>query len=559
MSDSNDNHNDADNTARIKPRRRWHISPVWLIPLAAVLIGAWLLYQNVISRGPEITLVMSSADGIHAGKTQVKVRNIEVGHVDDVRLAKDYRHAIVTVQMNPDTEKLLVKNSRFWLVKARFGRQGISGLGTLLSGAYFLLAPGDSKQARRHFQVQKGAPVIENNEPGIHIELTSSGGNSLTVGAPILYQGQTAGQIESAHFSLAHKQMVYQVFIHKPFDSLITKTTQFWLHSGVSFHLGSNGVSVQIGSLKSMLAGGITFGQPPGIKAGKKVADGAHYKLYPNHNAAIQERYQEKIKYVVLLDNSVHGLSNGASVEYRGLRVGTVEQVPFYPKGLHLQQFSQYNFKIPVLIALEPQRPGLSWAHWTKKQWRQHNRQFFAHGLRATVKSANLLTGAKVIDLTFDHHAPEYQPRKIGHYALFPSEPSQIANIQQQLSDLADKLNSLDLKAMSGKLQHILATGNDTLGQLERAAKSLNALLAKPGMQRLPEQLRNLLQQLNHTLGNFQQGTPAYQKLNHLLDRLNDMLDNVAPLVHTLRDQPNALIFGRPGTKDPVPRAARRR
>jgi paraquat-inducible protein B len=112
---------------------------------------------------------------------------------------------------------------------------------------------------------------------------------------------------------------------------------------------------------------------------------------------------------------------------------------------------------------------------------------------------------------------------------------------------------------MSGKLQHLLTTGNATLGQLEQAAKSLNALLAKPGMQRLPEQLRNLLQQLNQTLGNFQQGTPAYQKLNHLLDRLNGMLDNVAPLVHTLREQPNALIFGRPEAKDPVPRAARRR
>jgi paraquat-inducible protein B len=491
MSDSNDNHNDAGNTARIKPRRRWRISPVWLIPLAVILIGAWLLYQNVISRGPEIILVMNSADGIHAGKTQVKVRNVGVGHVDDVRLAKNYQHIIVTVQMNPGTKKLLVKNSRFWLVKARFGRQGISGLGTLLSGAYILLAPGDSEQARRHFQVQKGAPVIENNEPGIHIELTSSGNNTLTVGAPILYQGQTAGQIESAHFSLAHKQVVYQVFIHEPFSSLVTQATQFWLRSGVSFHLGTKGVNVQIGSLQSVLSGGITFGRVPGIKPGKKVTDGAHFKLYGSQNAAIQNRFKEKIKYIVLLNNSVHGLSDDAPVEYRGLRVGTVMQVPFYPKGLHLQQFSQYRFKIPVLIALEPQRPGLSWAHWTKKQWRRHTRRFFARGLRATVKSANLLTGAKVIDLTFDHHAPEYQPRKIGHYALFPSEPSQIANIQQQLSDLADKLNSLDLKAMSGKLQHLLTTGNATLGQFERAAKSLNALLAKPGMQRLPGQLRS--------------------------------------------------------------------
>ncbi|KEZ79234.1 intermembrane transport protein PqiB [Salinisphaera hydrothermalis] len=542
-----------DDTAELSEPRRWRISPVWLIPLAAALIGGWLVYDNFTSRGPVIQLDMDTAEGIDAGNTQLKVRSVPVGHVTDVSLADNYKGAVVTVQMNPDTGKLLGDDAQFWVVKPRVGPQGISGLNTIISGAYLQMRPADKRSDKRHFKVQDNPPPTPSNKPGLTVKLVNSGDNTLSVGDPIVYQGQNVGQIEDSQFSVAKRQTVYTVFIGKPYSQLITNVTQFWLRSGVDLHLGSDGVDVQLGSLQSVLAGGITFGQPEDVDTGKPAKDGARFKLYETHNAATQDRYTRKLKYVVLLDDSVRGLSAGAAVEYRGLRVGTVEKVPFYPKDFKPSSFS--GFKIPVLISIEPQRPSLSWAHMSNDEWHQRNEQFFKHGLRATIKSSNLLTGAMFIDLTFDHHAKTYHAQKVGPYRVFPSEPSQITSIQQQLSNLMDKLNNLDIGPIVDQLKHAASTTNDTLEQLQQATHQINKLLAQPGTQRLPGELSDTLQQLQNTLDNFQQGAPAYQQLNQTIERLNQVLDNAAPLTRTLRDHPNSLIFGRPQGKDPVPRA----
>lgn len=543
------------NTAVTTRARRWRPSPVWLIPLGAALIGLWLIYQNVMSRGPEITLAVDTAEGLEAGKTLVKVRSVEVGHVVGVRLADDYNGAIATVQMNPGTAELLVDDSRLWVVKPRVGRQGISGLGTILSGAYIQLQPGESNTSAREFEVRDTPPARSPDEPGVVITLTSDADNSLAVGDPIIYQGQTVGQIESSEFALDAQRMEYRVFVREPFAQLVTRAAQFWLRSGIDFHLGSDGVDVQTGSLQSILAGGVTFGLPAGVEPGPAVEAGHAFKLYPTRNAASQDRFDDKIKYVILLDDSVRGLNEGAPVEYRGLRIGTVEQVPFFRDDFDFDQFGQ--FKIPVLISIEPQRPANSWADWSDDQWRENNRRFFANGLRATIKSGNLLTGSTFINLQFENNPQDYGPKTIGQYEVFPSVPSSITSIQTQLSDLMDKLNALDIRPIVNDLKHTLETSNATLDELHKATRSINRVLADEDTQALPGEVRRALSELQNTLDGFQQGAPAYEELDRSMKRLNRVLDDAAPLARTLRDRPNALIFGPAEGQDPQPKAAR--
>ena len=543
------------NTAVTHGPRRRRISPVWFIPLGAALIGLWLIYQNVMSRGPEITLALDTADGLEAGKTLVKVRSVEVGHLESVRLADDYEGAVATVQMNPDTSELLVADSRFWVVKPRVGRQGISGLGTILSGAYIQLEPGSADKHRREFEVQDTPPATSSSEPGIAVRLTSDGDNSLAVGDPIIYQGQTVGQIEDSEFVLEQQHMEYRVFVREPYAQLITQTTQFWLRSGIDFHLGSDGVDVQTGSLQSILAGGVTFGRADGVPPGQPASAGQAFKLYATRGAANQDRFDHKIRYVILLDDSVRGLSPGAPVEYRGLRIGTVEQGPFFRDDFNLQRLS--DFKIPVLISIEPQRPANSWADWSDAEWRANNKRFFANGLRATIKSGNLLTGATFINLQFESNADDYRPMTLGEYEVFPSVPSSITSIQSQLSDLMDKLNAIDVRPIANNLKHTLETSNATLDELHRATRNINQLLEARDTRELPGTLRATLAELQDTLEGFQQGAPAYGEFSRSLDRLNRVLDDVAPLARTLHDRPNALIFGRPEDGDPIPKAAR--
>ncbi|HBP67363.1 MAG TPA: mammalian cell entry protein, partial [Alcanivorax sp.] len=75
------------------------LSPVWLIPLAALLIGLWLAFDHLSGQGPTITLKMDDAEGIEAGKTAIKTRSVQVGTVESVSLSEDLRHTLVTARM----------------------------------------------------------------------------------------------------------------------------------------------------------------------------------------------------------------------------------------------------------------------------------------------------------------------------------------------------------------------------------------------------------------------------------------------------------------------------
>ncbi|MDN5939561.1 MAG: MlaD family protein, partial [Salinisphaera sp.] len=214
----------AEQTQATAERRRirlW-LSPVWLIPLIAILVGAWLFYQNILHRGALVVLELQSADGLHAGRTEVKVRSVVVGRVEDLRLTEDYSGAIAEVRMEPGTAGLLVKDSLFWVVKPRIGLRGVSGLGTLWSGAYLQLRPGTSDQPASHFRVLEHPPVVPAGAHGLSIALFSTESTSLNIGDPVVYQGRQVGQIAAAEFVPGRMQMRYRAFVRAPFDQLIT-------------------------------------------------------------------------------------------------------------------------------------------------------------------------------------------------------------------------------------------------------------------------------------------------------------------------------------------------
>lgn len=539
-------------TAERRPLRFW-LSPVWLIPLVALGIGAWLFYQNVITRGPVIILELRNAEGIRAGMTPVKVRSVEVGRVQELRLATDLSSALAVVQMQPGTAELLVEDSIFWVVKPRIGRRGISGLGTLWSGAYLQMQPGDSPQPARRFAVLEHPPVVPADARGLSIALLSVGSNALSVGDPVLYQGQQVGQIEAAEFKPEAMQMHYRVFIRAPFDQLITTNTQFWDRSGIDFRISSEGVEVHMGSVGAILGGGVTFGVPADLPAGEPVSDGAQFRLYPTHEAARQERFDDGIRYVLLFRDSVRGLSAGAPVEFRGIRVGTVVEVPFFNQKFHLEKFEE--LRIPVLMAFEPQRLGQAWSHLSRAQWQERLRDLFQGGLRASVRPGNLLTGAKYIGLRFTDETSVDGLTQIGSYAVFPSERSGFDSIQRKLTRLLDKLNGLELEPALDSLTAALAASNATFRQMEETLATLNSLLMSDGAQSLPAQLSATLRVIRETLTAYQGGKSAYESLSQALEQLNAVLEDLAPLARTLRQEPGALLLGREPIDDPVPQA----
>lgn len=533
------------------------ISPIWIVPLVAVLIGLWLVYDNVSRRGPQITLEMPNAEGIEAGKTLIKTRNVEVGRVESVRLSDDLSHTVVTARMSQDAERMLNEGTRFWVVKPRIGREGISGLNTVLSGAYIQLQPGRSDEPKYHFKVLDQPPVAPPGAEGVRINLVSKLGSSLRVGDPVTYQGFTVGRVEDATFDPDDREMHHRLFIESPYDTLITEATRFWSASGIRVDLDSEGVSVQMESLEALVGGGVTFGIPEDIPPGPKAKPDSTYTLYADEESALQGTYNSNLEYVMLVDDTVRGLSKGSPVEYRGVRVGTVVSVPWHFTAP--QPDSRQRFAIPVLIRIEPQRLTLDNQPIDLDEWRQRFTRMFGYGLRASLKNGNLLTGALFVDLNFDRdQRGEYQPETFEGKTVFPTTAGGFAQIEQKVSNLLDKLNELQVEPILDKLDKTMATSQATLEEVRQSAETLRKMLNDPATREIPGNLNATLEDLQRTINGLSPDSKAYRKLNDTLESIERLVRDLQPLADTLSEQPNALIFDRSGSQDPVPRAPKR-
>ena len=541
-------------TARVNQLR--HLSPIWLVPIVAALIGLWLVYATLSNQGPLITMTMVNAEGIEAGKTMIKARSVEVGTVQSVRLSEDLSHVVVTARMAVDTEDLLRQDSQMWVVKPRIERQGISGLGTLLSGAYIELLPGKGKKYADHFAVLDTPPVAQPDEKGLRIQLISDQSRGLNIGDPVMYRGFTVGRVEQSHFSAGSRQMEYQLFISAPYDSLVTSNARFWLNGGLRFEASTEGVKFETGSLENIIKGGISFDVPKGWDLGKPVESRHQFKLYTDETSSRMRDYDRYLEYVLLFDDSVRGLAEGAPVEYRGIRIGTVQEVPYQLDDGKLLGTTQGQ--IPVLIRIEPERFDADNSERALGQLYRDLEQQIRKGLRATLKTGSLLTGALFVDFNFQPDSPRAAGYgRFGKYPTIPTLPGGLARIEQQANRLLTKLNALPLDTTLGNLDAMLKESKQSFAAMRELSANLNQLTKQPGAQQLPAELTKTMQELQKTLQSFSSGSPVYGDLNRSIESLNQLLRELRPVARKVNDKPNSLIFNQTLPPDPQPRSAR--
>ncbi len=507
------------------------LSPVWLVPLAALLIGLWLLYDNLSSQGQTITLIMQDAAGIEAGKTPLKTHSVTIGEVSAVKLSDDYSKVLVTVTLQAGTDGLLHSDSQFWVVKPRIGKEGISGLGTVLSGPYIEMLPGKSHDFKTRFTVSKQPPINRDGSQGIILNLTGAVGSKLDTGDPVLYRGLEVGRVMSTSFNVTDHKVHYRVFIRQPYPVLVNSNSRFWNIAGLDFRLNAQGLKVRIPSVESLLGGGVAFGSPdPNLPAGKPVHNGDHFVLYQNKQKAHQGMYDHALAYVLLIKDSVRGLTAGSPVEYRGVRVGTVKAVPWRLSQQDLDSLD--GFAIPVLIHIEPQRFIGRHNNTPIETWKKRFSKAFKGGLRASLEKGNLLTGALYVNLDFVDKPHPWKTRQFAGVTVFPSVPSNLSQLEDQINRFVKTLNGLPLDSIANKLNRNLAVSEKMLTSLKQASQSLNQRLNDPALKSLPKQV---------------DGT---------LDALQQLIRRTQPLIDTLKQHPNSLIFGRPESHDPMPGAS---
>ena len=528
-------------------------SPIWLVPILAAFIAGWMVWQERDQSGPEITVQIKDAEGLQAGKTAVRVRNVDVGQVTQITLSDNFEAAELHIEMNAGTADMLVEDSQFWVVKPRIGRRGISGLNTLLSGAYVQLEPGESSQSRNQFTALEQPPVTDADTDGKRIVLESDSAANIVVGDSVQYRGVTVGIVEQVDFSVEARATTYHVFIKSPYDELLTENTRFWLQRGVSFRWKPDGVDVSVGSIESLLGAGISFGVPNGQPLGKPLQAMAVFELFASEEEAEQQGYSRGIDYVLLLDESVDGLAVGSPVMFKGIRVGTVVEVPF--RWQPDENSGQPLRLIPVLIRYEPDRLEGLVASTELEQWRQHLQHFFEQGLRASIRASNILTNTLYVDLRFYPDEEAIKQDTFAGYPVMPTIVSNFSRLEEKLNSILDTLNSLPLNQSVNQFTEAMASTDETADEIKVLTEQLNKIVAQPGWEALPQSLAQSVERLNSILADFDAGSTNREQLERTLQNLERMSRDLQPLVETLRRKPNALLFNTETENDPEPKA----
>jgi paraquat-inducible protein B len=399
-------------------------------------------------------------------------------------------------------------------------------------------------------------PVTPLGTPGLHVTLVGKGDRSLSSGDPVLYHGFTVGRVEEVEFNTSDREAYYQLFIRAPYNDFVTTHTRFWNVSGLNVRTSTSGIQLDAGSLESILVGGVAFAVPDGMSLGEPVSGRAEFRLYPDRHQINERAFEHYLEYVLLSDASVRGLEAGAPVEYRGVRVGTVlsANLPYTDDTNALDETS-----IPVLIRVEPGRMGLSDDPQAVAEVRERVPELVRQrGLRATLKAGNLFTGSLYVDLNFYPDAQPASLKTFRQYPVLPTVSSGFAQLEARLDAVLQKLQKLPVEPILKDVSGVLIETQKTLQGMRSTLDGLEKLLAQESLQTIPASLNASLEELTQALRGFSADSPLYRDVDRSLEKLQDLIWDLQPLVKALSNKPNSLLFGGPQAADPEPQGRKR-
>ncbi|CAG9168868.1 MULTISPECIES: PqiB family protein [Cupriavidus] len=519
-------------------RARWLPSLVWLIPIVAAVVGISLLVHTLTSRGPEITVTFRSAEGLTPGKTAVRYKDVDIGLVKSVRLASDRSHVLANIDLTKDAENFAVADTRFWVVRPRFAASGVSGLETLLSGAYIGVDAGKSTESRREFKGLEAPPVVTSDSSGKQFVLRASDLGSLDIGSPVYYRRVQVGQVVAFQLDPNGRDITLRVFVNKPYDRLVNADTRFWHASGVDLKLDASGLKLSTQSLVTVLLGGVAFQAPEGTSATDGAAENTQFLLAADQAEAMKEPEELAPTLAVLnFDQSVRGLSPGAPVDFRGVIVGQVRSI-----GIEFQR-DKKAFRMPVVVELYPSRMGFR-----ERDVQDTNRRheiiagLLKRGMRAQLRTGNLLTGQLYVALDFFPKAPPANVDLNAPIPEFATTPGTFDQLQAQVGDIVNRIDKVPFDQIGQDLRKSVAALNTTLASADELVKQLNGDVAPQVLAALQD-ARKTLSTANGTLSSE---APLQQDARRMVQELTRTATSLRNLTDYLERHPEALLRGKP-------------
>ena len=540
--------------ATVVPPKRGRISVIWIIPILAALVAIGIGVQRYLREGPTITIIFAAAEGIEAGKTMIKYKDVTIGRVTAVQLTDDFAKVQVTAKIPKHAEGLMVQDAKFWVVRPSISLSGVSGLNTLLSGNYIGFEPGVSDRGESLFTGLDVAPVITEQQ-GREFLLNASDLGSLEIGSPIYYRRIPVGQIIAYELTADGKGIQLRAFINAPYDKQVSAATRFWNASGIDVSVGADGVNVRTQSIVALLAGGVAFDLPPFVAADVPAPAETVFTVFGSREAAMKAPDIAAPRYVLYFDESLRGLSVGAPVTFLGLPAGEVTGVGLAidPKTANVRPRVEIAFAPERLVAQSTanadSRRTSTPASDDEKRRTFVRRLVEQRGLRAQLRSGSLLTGQLYVAFEYQPSAAKAKIDLSQDVPELPVVPGTLVVLEAKLTTILDKIDKLPLEAIGNGLKK-------DLEELELTLKGATKLLTDADVVLVP-QLKAGLDDVRRTLASVERAmnsadatilgadAPAQQDLRNALQEFARAARSLRVLAEQLERQPSSVIRGK--------------
>jgi paraquat-inducible protein B len=547
---------DRDNLpqATVVPKKQTRISIVWIIPILAAVVAIGIAIQRVLSEGPTITIVFKAAEGLEAGKTFVKYKDVNIGQVTAVQLTSHSSRVEVTAKIAKSAAGLMVEDTTFWVVEPRITLRGVAGLGALLSGNYIGVEVGKSHKTQRTFTGLDTPPIIPSDQPGRHFVLKAENLGSLGIGSPIYYRRLEVGEVIGYNLAGDGKAVEVKVFVNAPYDQYVNPGTRFWNASGLDVSVGAGGVDVRTQSLVALIEGGLAFDTPPFAAKAQPAAADTVFTLYSDQDTAMKQPDLPGVNYVLYFTESLRGLSVGAPVTLLGLSAGEVTSVglDIDPATMNVRGRVDFVFFPHRLVArLSPKQAAIGE---TIERNVQQRHAFFRRlveqrGLRAQLRSGSLLTGQLYVAFNFFPDAPKAKIDWSRDPAELPVTPSELTDIEQKVAGILAKLDKLPYEAIGADLTKALVSLDQMLKDADKAVNRIDADVT-PELKTTLEELRSTIATADGVLKSTDAtllgpDAPGQQELRDALQEIARAARSLRILTDFLERHPEALIRGK--------------
>lgn len=526
------------------------ITSIWIVPFIALIIAGWLAYQYFAELGPEIRIIFPKNEGLIAGQSQVKFRNVPVGKVTKILIKEDTQGVIVVVRMIKDAEPYMTERAKFWIVKPEVGISGVSGLDTLISGTYIdVFSEKGGTYKKEHIGLTQ---PYRNIRGGEYFHLTSSEGDNVVVGTPIYYKNLKIGQVEYFNLGLNNKSVDIIVFIDKKYVPFVHDDSKFWMKNMVNVDFSKGNLDVNIAPLKYILQGGIVFSSS-GEDKDNPVSHKHVFPLYQSQTQADSKRIVSNTsmkKFMLHTHGSIANLKINSPVRYDGFDIGQVEKIQLsYDKGTH-QMLGKVLIELDTSLFKDVKDENST--------GEANLYQAVEEGLRAKISPLDPILGMLFVDLAFVQNDGNASIEMEGKYALFPTTTNTDVSIMHSLSGILEKINKLPLEALFASIQKVVeesekpvANANILLEDLQKTVKNINTLTSKNSFKVLPDELHKAIQEMTRTLKSTQKVVKTYdsdslvkQQLTQTLEILTKTSQEMQVFLRMLNRKPNSLIFG---------------